>query len=37
VMVVLGPLMVLHYAWWHWRQGTERTTRQYLRAEPIGW
>jgi hypothetical protein len=37
VMVVLGPLMVLHYGYWRWRQGPERTTRQYLRAEPVGW
>jgi hypothetical protein len=37
VMVVLGPLMVVHYACWRWRRGPERTTRQYLRAEPIGW
>jgi hypothetical protein len=35
VMVVLGPLMILQYAWWAHRRGPERTTRQYLRAEPL--
>jgi hypothetical protein len=34
VMVVLGPLMVLQYAYWRRRHGTERTTWQYLQAEP---
>jgi hypothetical protein len=34
VMVVLGPLMVIQYVWWIRRRGTERTTRQYLQAEP---
>lgn len=34
VMVVLGPLMVLQYAWWIRRRGAERTTWQYLQAEP---
>jgi hypothetical protein len=34
VMVVLGPLMVLQHAWWSGRRGRERTTWQYLRAEP---
>jgi hypothetical protein len=34
-MVVLGPLMVLQYAYWRRRRGTERTTWQYLQAEPI--
>jgi len=35
VMVVLGPLMVLQYIYWRRRQGQERTTRQYLQAEPV--
>ena len=35
VMVVLGPLMVLQYIYWHRRQAQERTTWQYLRAEPM--
>ena len=34
VMMVLGPLMVLQYAWWIRRRGAERTTWQYLQAEP---
>ncbi len=34
VMVVLGPLMVAQYAWWSQRYGRERTTWQYLQAEP---
>jgi len=34
VMVVLGPLMVVQYTVWRWRHGVERTTRQYLQAEP---
>jgi hypothetical protein len=34
VMVVLGPLMIIQYAFWRWRRGVERTTWQYLRAEP---
>jgi hypothetical protein len=34
-MVVLGPLIVLQYAYWHQRCGAERTTQQYLRAEPL--
>ena len=34
-MVVLGPLMVLQYAYWRRRCGTERTTWQYLQAEPL--
>ncbi len=33
LMVVLGPLMLLQYAYWH-RRGPERTTREYLAAEP---
>ncbi|MFN2250786.1 MAG: hypothetical protein ACK2UL_02610 [Anaerolineae bacterium] len=33
VMVVLGPLMVIQYLFWHWRRGGERTTWQYLQAE----
>ena len=34
VMVVLGPLMVAQYLTWIWQRGTERTTWQYLQAEP---
>jgi hypothetical protein len=34
VMVVLGPLMVLQYAFWTRLRGPERTTWQYLQAEP---
>jgi hypothetical protein len=33
-MVVLGPLMVVQYAFWARRRGGERTTWEYLRAEP---
>lgn len=35
VMVVLGPLMVLQYTYWRRRCGRERTTWQYLLAEPV--
>jgi hypothetical protein len=35
LMVVLGPLMVLEYAYWIRRGRQERTTREYLRAEPL--
>jgi hypothetical protein len=35
VMVVLGPLMVLQYAYWRRRRGQERRTWQYLQAEPL--
>ena len=35
VMVVLGPLMVLQYAYWRRRRGVERTTWQYLQVEPL--
>jgi hypothetical protein len=34
VMVLLGPLIVLHYLYWRWRVGPERTTWQYQQAEP---
>jgi hypothetical protein len=34
VMVVLGPLSVIQYLYWHSR-GPERTTWQYLTAEPL--
>ena len=34
VMVVLGPLMIAQYTYWR-RCGPERTTVQYLRAEPL--
>lgn len=33
-MTALGPLMVLQYAYWMRRRGRERTTWQYLQAEP---
>jgi len=33
-MVVLAPLMVLQYVFWIRRNGAERTTWQYLHAEP---
>jgi len=33
-MVVLGPLSVLQYVYWTRRRGRERTTWQYLQAEP---
>jgi hypothetical protein len=36
VMVVLGPSMVFQYAYWRHRHGSERTTWQYLQAEPRG-
>ena len=35
VMIVLGPLMVGQYGYWTWRLGPERTTAQYLQAEPL--
>ena len=35
VMVALGPLMVVQYGYWRRRCGTERTTWQYLEAEPF--
>jgi hypothetical protein len=35
VMVVLGPLMIVQYLYWSHRQGRERTTWQYLQAEPV--
>jgi hypothetical protein len=35
VMVVLGPLLILQYLWWRRRLGPERTTWQYLQAEPV--
>jgi hypothetical protein len=34
-MVVLGPLIVLQYGYWTRRRGPERTTWQYLQAEPL--
>lgn len=33
-MVALGPLMIAQYAFWR-RRGRERTTRQYLLADPL--
>lgn len=35
VMTMLGPLMVAHYGYWIRRRGKERTTWQYLQAEPV--
>jgi hypothetical protein len=35
VMVVLGPLLVAQYAYWQHRLGSERTTAEYLMAEPL--
>ncbi len=35
LMVVLGPLMVLQYGYWIRRRWQERTTIEYLRAEPL--
>lgn len=35
VMIVLGPLMIVQYIYWSRRQGRERTTGQYLQAEPL--
>jgi hypothetical protein len=36
VVLVLGPLTVVQYAVWRRRAGAERTTREYLLAEPAG-
>jgi hypothetical protein len=35
VMTGLGPLMVLQYVYWMRKRGAERTTWQYLQAEPL--
>ncbi len=35
LMVVLGPLMLVQYVVWRRRCGPERTTWQYLQAEPV--
>jgi hypothetical protein len=35
LMTGLGPLMVLQYAYWVRRRGQERTTWEYLQAEPF--
>jgi hypothetical protein len=35
VMVVLGPLLVGQYLVWRRWRGPERTTWQYLHAEPL--
>jgi hypothetical protein len=35
VMALLGPAIVIQYAWWVRRRGLERTTRQYLLMEPM--
>jgi len=34
-MAVLGPLIVAQHAYWRRRRGRERTTWEYLRAEPL--
>jgi len=34
VMTFLGPLMIVQYAYWRRARHGERTTRQYLQAEP---
>ena len=31
----LGPLIIVQYVYWTRRRGRERTTRQYLQAEPM--
>jgi len=35
VMILLGPLIIVQYVYWHRRCGPERTTQQYLQAEPV--
>jgi hypothetical protein len=35
LMVVLGPLMGLHYLFWRRRRGPERTIGRYLAEEPL--
>jgi hypothetical protein len=35
VMTGLGPLMVVQYLYWMRKRGQERTTWQYLQAEPL--
>lgn len=35
VMVVLGPAMVVQYAYWRRRRGAERTTWQFQAAEGL--
>jgi hypothetical protein len=35
VMVLVGPLIVLQYFYWQRRRGVERTSWQYLQAEPL--
>jgi hypothetical protein len=35
LMTGLGPLMVVQYGYWVRRRGPERTTWEYLRAEPL--
>ena len=35
LMTGLGPLMVVQYAYWVRRRGPERTTWEYLQAEPL--
>ncbi len=35
VMILLGPLIILQYFYWRRRMGRERTTQQYLQAEPV--
>jgi hypothetical protein len=35
LMSGLGPLMVVQYGYWTRRRGPERTTWEYLQAEPL--
>ncbi len=35
LMIVLAPLMIAQYVYWSRMKGRERTTRQYLQAEPL--
>jgi len=35
VMALLGPLIIGQYWYWRRSQGPERTTREYLRVEPV--
>ncbi len=35
VMIVLGPLMIIQYAYWSRKCKQERTTWEYLQAEPL--
>jgi hypothetical protein len=35
LMTGVGPLMVVQYGYWVRRRGQERTTWEYLQAEPL--